>query len=139
MKIREYSPDDLEFILYKMDGRYSKRRENKFELVEKTDSFYCFVAEDNSEIKGFIIMEDFADGISHYIFQINVAEKRKGIGRQLVEKVFEEIGTGGHISLCVNTDKGDAIKFYEALGFERSGHTKNYRKGQNKYWYQISL
>jgi len=139
MNVREYKHEDLEFILYEMSGRYSKRREDKFKLVECSTAFYCFVAEENSKIKGFIIMEELGDGISHYMLQVNVAEKRQGIGKALVQKVFDKIGPDGHISLCVNTDNETAIKFYEALGFKRAGYTEGYRKNQNKYWYQIDI
>lgn len=139
MIIRKYQHEDLEFILHKMDNRYSKRREDKFRLVECSKAFYCFVAEDDSLIKGFIIMEELRDNVSHYMVQIDVSEKRKRIGTQLVRCVFEKIGKGGHISLCVNTDNGEAIKFYEAIGFRRSGYTDGYRKNQDKYWYMIDL
>ncbi|MFH0868863.1 MAG: GNAT family N-acetyltransferase [archaeon] len=140
MNIREYKHEDLELVLHQMDGRYSKRREDKFQLVEKCpNAFYCLVAEENSKIRGFIIMEDLGDGISHYMLQVNVAEKRKGIGKSLVKRVFDKIGHGGHVSLCVNTDNEEAIKFYEALGFKRSGYNEGYRKNQNKYWYQIDI
>jgi ribosomal protein S18 acetylase RimI-like enzyme len=138
MDIREYKHEDLEKIL-SMDERPSKRRADKFNLVECSDAFYCYVAEENQKIMGFIIMEDLGDGVSHYMLQINSAEKRKGIGKQLVQRVFEKIGHGGHVSLCVNTDNETAIKFYESLGFKRSGFTEGYRKGQNKFWYQIDL
>ena len=139
MRIREYSSDDLEFILREMDDRCSRRREDKFRLVENLEAFYCYVAEEGSKIKGFIIMEDLGDDASHYMVQINVAEKRKGIGRLLVQEIFDRIGSGRHISLCVNMDNGEAIQFYEALGFTKSGYTLGYRKGQDKYWYQIDL
>ncbi len=139
MHIREYRHEDLESILYSMDGRYSRRREDKFRLVENSDAFYCYVAENDSHVVGFVIMEDLGDGVSHYMAQINVGKKRNGIGRSLVQKVFDRISSGGYISLCVNTDNEEAIKFYEALGFKRSGYTKGYRKGQDKFWYQIDL
>ena len=139
MNIREYKHDDLEFILHKMSENYSKRREDKFKLVEHSDAFYCYVAEKDSKIVGFVIMEDLRDGVSYYMSQINVAEKRQGIGRALVQKVFDKIGRGGRINLCVNTDNETAIKFYEAMGFKKSGYTEGYRKNQNKYWYQINI
>ncbi len=140
--IRKYRPKDFKKVL-KMGGRSSKRRAKKFELVGH-GLYYCYIAEDGSDILGFIIMEDWSDeGLndikSHYMVQINVAEKRKGIGRKLVEMAFEKIGPGGHVSLCVNADNRVAIKFYKSLGFRRSGFTRNYRKGQNKRWYEKDL
>ncbi len=138
MNIRNYQSSDLEAILYTMDGRYSKRREDKFRLVESSNAFYCYVAEENAVV-GFIIMEDLGDTVSHYMVQVNVAEKRKGIGRMLVQAVFDRVGVGGHISLCVNTNNAEAINFYEAMGFTRSGYTEGYRKGQDKFWYRKEL
>jgi ribosomal protein S18 acetylase RimI-like enzyme len=138
MNIREYRRQiDLEEVL-NFDGRLSKRRADKFALVECSDAFYCYVAEEGEQIRGFVIMEDLGDNISHYMVQINSADKRKGIGRALAQKVFERIGNG-HLSLCVNTDNEVAIKFYESLGFKKSGFTQNYRKGQDKFWYEIDV
>ena len=122
-----------------MNGKNSKRRGDKFKLVECSDAFTCFVAEDDSKIRGFVIIEDLGDGVSFYIVQINVTERRTGIGRELIQKVFEFVGEGGHISLCVNTDNDASIKFFEAMGLQGSGHAEGYRKNQNKYWYQIDL
>ncbi len=139
LRIREYQHEDLEKAL-NMDGRPSERRKHKFALVESIESFYCYVAVlTDEEILGFVIMEDFRDGASHYMVQINSAQKRKGIGRQLTQKVFDRVGVGGHISLCVNTDNQEAIDFYEAMKFTRSGFTDGYRKNQHKYWYQKDL
>lgn len=139
VKVREYKSEDLQHILHEMDGKYSKRREDRFRLVECSDAFSCYVAEENSKIRGFVIVEDLGDGNSNYIVQINVGEKREGIGRELMRKVFDAVGKGGHISLCVNTDNEDSIKFFEALGFKRSGYTEGYRKNQDKHWYQLDL
>lgn len=136
--IRKYQPEDLENVV-SMDGRPSKRRKDQLKKVECLEAFYAFIVEQSGKIMGFIIMEDLGDNVSHYMLQINVAKKRSGIGKQLVRKVFTEIGVGGHVSLCVNTDNESAIKFYESLGFKKSGFTEGYRKNQNKYWYQIDL
>ena len=137
--VREYRQEDFERTL-NLDDRPSKRRAARLKMVGH-GFFYCYVAEWGRDILGFVIMENLGEAYAknHYMVQINVAEKRRGFGRSLVKKVFEEIGSGGHISLCVNTDNHVAINFYEALGFVRSGFTEGYRKDQNKYWYQIDL
>ena len=139
LHVRPYSIHDFHALL-NVDGRPSKRRENKLNLVEALGSFWCMVAQ-ISKLEGFIIMEDLGDEDkkSHYMVQINVAERRRGTGRCLVVRVFEEIGPGGHVSLCVNQDNDEAQSFYEAMGFEISGVTYGYRKSQDKFWYAIDL
>jgi ribosomal protein S18 acetylase RimI-like enzyme len=122
-----------------LDGRASKRREQKLKMLELKDVFYGYVAISGGDVLGFIIMEDMGDGKSHYMVQINVKEKRRGVGRALVREVFSRIGSGGHVSLCVNTDNEAAIRFYESFGFCRSGYTEDYKKGQNKFWYAMDL
>jgi ribosomal protein S18 acetylase RimI-like enzyme len=139
VEVRKYESEDLQSILHEMNGKSPRRRRDKFKLVECSDAFFCYVAEEDTKIKGFVIVEDLGDSISYYLVQINVAEKRKGIGRELIQKVFQTVGEGGHISLCINMDNEDSIKFFEAMGFRRSGHTEGYRKNQDKYWYQIDL
>lgn len=138
MIVREYRHEDLEQAL-NVDGRCPRRRVDKFRVLECSDAFYCYVAEDDRKMVGFIIMEDLGDDVSHYMVQVNVARKRHGIGSTLVQRVSEHIGPDGHISLNVNTDNEEAIAFYEALGFRRSGFTRGYRKGQDKYWFQLDL
>ncbi len=142
--VRKYQRGDRERLLQMDEKPPSKRRAQKIRAVECLDEFYAYVAEQKEKaeqkkkVMGFIIMKKL-DDISHYMVQINVKERRKGIGRRLVQEVFGAIGTGGHISLCVNTDNVVAIAFYESLGFKKSGYTEGYRKNQNKYWYQIDL
>lgn len=142
--IRPYRESDFGSAL-DLDGRGKchKRRAANLTLISPNvdNGFYGYVAEDEyGDIVGFVVMEDLREeGNNHYMRQINASEKRRGIGRALVEKVFEVIGTDGHISLGVNTDNTEAISFYEALGFQRCGETKGYRRGQDKYWYKKLL
>lgn len=137
MIIREYHPADGTAVL-EFDGRSSERRRAKFRLVERChESFYSYVAEKDGKICGFVIMEDLGDG-NHYMLQINTFPKHKGTGTKLASKVFERVGMG-HVSLCVNTNNPSAIAFYEYLGFIRSGESKNYRRGQDKFWYSLDL
>ncbi|OGZ70296.1 MAG: hypothetical protein A3F47_01680 [Candidatus Staskawiczbacteria bacterium RIFCSPHIGHO2_12_FULL_38_11] len=139
LQIRWCRPDDFE-CLTDFDDHFSQRRADKLRAVRYVHSFTCFVADDEGEIVGFMIMENLHDN-SHYMSQINVKKslQRQGVGTQLVRKVFEIIGAGGHISLCVNTDNYPAIKFYESLGFMVCGFTAGYRRGQDKLWYQIDV
>jgi ribosomal protein S18 acetylase RimI-like enzyme len=135
VKIREFKHEDLEQIL-NFNGKFSKRRQDKFQRVELLDSYYAFVAEKDKDIVGFIVMEDLADDSTHHMIQIDVADdyKRKGIGTLLVNHVFEYLA-GKRITLNVNTDNFPAINFYKSVGFEECGSCSHYRENQNKLWY----
>jgi ribosomal protein S18 acetylase RimI-like enzyme len=136
MIIREYNPDDFQSIISDIPSSYLQRRKDQLKMVENCEPFFCYVAVDEEKIIGFVIFEDLGDGKSYYIVQISVAGKRKGIGTQLMNKVFKKIGKGSQVSLNVNTTNEAAIAFYKKLGFQKSGETKDYRKGEDKYWYQ---
>ena len=138
MFIRPYVKSDFEKVL-NFDGRASQIREYKLKRLELPEIYYGFVAKDDEEVVGFIIMEDRGDGVSHYMVQVNAKAKRQKIGTLLVIRAFEKIGAGGHVSLCVNTDNEVAIRFYESLGFKWAGYCRGYKKNQNKFWYEIDI
>ena len=135
MVIRPYKKDDFLKVL-NFDNNPSNRRQAKLKSLD-LDTYYCYVAEDAGNIYGFVFMEDLFDG-NHYMVQINTNPKRCHLGTILVHNVFKHIGIG-HINLCVNIDNLPAIAFYESLGFHRSGYTANYRKGQDKFWYNKEI
>ena len=134
--IRKYEPEDFESVL-NFDGTPSKRREQKLKMLELKDIFCGYVAESSKEIVGFIIMQDMGDNKSQQVMQINVKEKRKGIGRSLMAETFSKLGNGKHIILAVRIENTEAIKFYEAMGFKKSGHTEGYKKDKDYFWYSI--
>ncbi len=138
--IRRFRPDDAEGLL-DFDSRPSPRREQKLKAVRYLSSYSCFVAEDDGELLGLIIVRSLMEHNSHEVVQINVKEVdwRCGIGTELMKAAFDAIGPGGHVSLCVNTDNRCAQRFYESLGFKLSGFTRDYRKGQDKLWYAKAL
>lgn len=139
MIIREYKTSDFQSIMSDIPSSYSERRKDQLRIVENCKSYFCYIAEDEGKINGFIIFEDMGDNKSFYIVQISVAEKRKGSGSRLMNKVFEKVGKGSQISLNVNTTNEAAIEFYKKLGFKKSGETKDYKKGEDKYWFKINL
>jgi len=138
MIIREYQPSDADYIIKNIPSKYPKKRAEQLKIVENCQSYNCFVAEEGV-IKGFVIFQDLGDKQSYYIVQITVAELKKGIGTKLMKQVFAAVGQGGQVSLNVNTTNSAAIVFYEKLGFEKSGETKDYIKGEDKYWYKKVL
>ena len=136
--VRPYESKDFHAVL-NFDGRPSKRRQQKLRMLELPDVFYGYVAEDEDGIIGFIVMQDMGDEATHQVMQINAKEKRKGIGRRLMKEVFHRQGRGKHITLAVLTDNLNAIAFYEALGFQKSGHTREYKKGKDYFWYCMDV
>ena len=59
---------------------------------------------------------------------VNPRHRRLGIGRALMEVAEDEARRKrtGEVRLEVNTKNGDAISFYEALGYERLGRLPRY-------------
>jgi len=56
------------------------------------------------------------------------SHRRRGVGRLLLDKVFAWAGRRGARNLCllVTSNNRAAIRFYECLGFSRTGRTEPY-------------
>lgn len=134
--VREYRLEDFP-AAFCVGGPGSGRRAAQLRKLKCSPPFYGFVAEAEGKIVGFVVMEDLGND-SHYVVQINSFPKRKRIGANLMRRVFAHV-PGAHISLCVNTDNVDAHAFYRFLGFRRCGYTADYRRGGDKFWYNIDL
>lgn len=132
LKVRCFQESDFESLL-NIDGKPSGRRKHKLQLVAKMGNVHCLVAECRGKPIGFVMYEDLGDN-SYYLIQINAEPRRQKIGSFLMTNLFKEIKES-HLSLCVNCINHSAISFYEKLGFVWAGFTRNYRDGQDKFWY----
>jgi len=67
------------------------------------------------------------------------SHRRRGVGRLLLDKVFAWAGRRGARSLCllVTSNNSAAIRFYECLGFSRTGRTEPYPNDPSVLEYQM--
>lgn len=139
--VRRYRKEDREAVLREVPSHNPEVRVNHLQMAENCDMYLCYVSEGKNGINGFALVRNLGDGVSFYLDQITVKTdgRRKSVGTNIMKKIFEELGKGKRMSLCVNTDNEDAIEFYKSLDFDKTGYTKGYRRGQDKFWYAIDL
>ena len=90
-------------------------------------NYICLVAEDNSKILGIILAEikdqiwlEQSKTIMIHNFGVAKEAQRKGIGKKLMEAIYNECQIWGvqEIKLGVFNKNISAYKFYENFGFE---------------------
>ena len=87
---------------------------------------YSFVAEENSEIKGFLFANLVDAWYGTYInvtmMGVTKSARGKGIGTKLLELAVNSVKKGGFekIELTVLLDNNPAINVYEKLGFKKT-------------------
>lgn len=109
-----------------------KTKEQKAHLVSKRSEFainintgYCFVAENNREIVGFILAHEtlpFHGTLFIRYIGINPAYQGKGIGLLLFKRVVEK-AKENNISIIqslINTDNPPSVKLHRKAGFKIS-------------------
>lgn len=72
-------------------------------------------------VVGFAVDESGQSGEVHTFF-VDPDKKRKGIGKQLWQKIVERANNSGIYNLHVDADP-EAVPFYRSLGFEITGET----------------
>jgi ribosomal-protein-alanine N-acetyltransferase len=91
-----------------------------------------YVARDRPALSGFAIM-DFGDERAHLVLlAVQPVQRRRGIGRRLVEWLLESAITAGMASvhLELRADNEAARRFYRALGFSETVLMPRYYNGR---------
>jgi ribosomal-protein-alanine N-acetyltransferase len=57
---------------------------------------------------------------------VNPTNRREGIARRMLERLFDEAGAEARYTLEVRTSNHGAIAMYERFGFQRAGHRRRY-------------
>jgi len=124
VNIRKCEKDDISKII--------KIEKESFEHPYKDEIFYYFlknenffVAEFKDDVIGYI-MADIREG-QGLIISVAVApdQRRKGIGRKLMEKVIDNMNTDT-VKLTLRTHNINAFRFYNRLGFHVKGFIRDY-------------
>jgi len=91
-----------------------------------------YVARERPALSGFAIM-DFGDERAHLVLlAVQPAQRRRGIGRRLVDWLLESAVTAGMASvhLELRADNEAARRFYRALGFSETVLMPRYYNGR---------
>ncbi|MFH0897013.1 MAG: ribosomal protein S18-alanine N-acetyltransferase [Candidatus Bathyarchaeota archaeon] len=129
IRVREATSKDLETV-YVIDKQSFKDPYPLafIEFLYNADRKTFLVAEKDGMVVGYIIASPVKD-LGHIIaIAINPSERRKNIGRTIMNAVLEILQSIGvtSVRLEVRLSNIEAQKFYETIGFDRSYTIDNY-------------
>ena len=129
--LRTYQPGDFE-AMYAMDTecfapefRFSRRAMRGF---AEAPGAVTVLAEAGGQLLGFCVVQ--MEGHVGYVVTLDVAAawQRRGLARSIMADVEARVrkagGTG--VALHVFTGNVGAIRFYESIGYERTGMTEGF-------------
>ena len=95
----------------------------KKEIADNLDTVHTFVFKnDKNKIVGFCKALKFADYGEIDAMYVIPELKGKGLGKKLMEKAFEWLGSELKIRLVVVKYNSRAIEFYKKMGFKETGN-----------------
>ena len=127
--LSEYTADWMAFYDPASIERSLRRRET---VVLAASGRQTYVARERPALSGFAIM-DFGDERAHLVLlAVQPTQRRRGIGRRLMEWLLESAVTAGMASvhLELRADNEAARRFYRALGFSETLLMPKYYNGR---------
>jgi ribosomal-protein-alanine N-acetyltransferase len=97
-----------------------------FVLELSKPSGICLAIADGGHLAGYLVCSRYADVWHLMNVAVTPEQRRRGIARRLLERLFEEAGPSARYTLEVRTSNHGAIAMYEQLGFRRAGHRRRY-------------
>jgi diaminobutyrate acetyltransferase len=125
MKIRKATQDDF-LKIHKFTAEcppLENYPEHVYKIILRYFGDYCFIAEDNGKIIGFV-MGIVPQSISHTYFLwdigIDSSYQRQGIGTALLKEIENELEKLGFIRIEVTIDpvNTSSQKFFEEMGYK---------------------
>lgn len=145
MEVRQAKKEDLKGLIevykevFTVHNIFTKGEEEilkYWETVKAEPDDFIVAVEDGKVVGGcLVLMRSFQGHTIARIKHLAVAEnhQKKGVGKALIEKAEEIIGTA-KIEIHVAESEKEAIAFYEKLGYKQEGVLSNhFRKGENCY------
>ena len=86
----------------------------------------CLAISDGDGLTGYLVCSRYADVWHLMNIAVMPEQRRRGIARRLLERLFEDAGPNARYTLEVRTSNDGAIAMYEQLGFRRAGHRRRY-------------
>ena len=131
MIVRAYKEHDITYV-----NSLGLQLHNNFKF--NLDSFSnCLVCEIEDKILGFVTYSIIYERAEIIDIIVNENYRKTGCGLALINNIINEclIKNVYNITLEVNEDNSNAIKFYEKLGFNKVAVRRNYYDKGNKNAY----
>jgi ribosomal-protein-alanine N-acetyltransferase len=151
IELRRYRADDLEAI-FRLDElcfseqfRFDRDSMRAFAQSQNAETIVAEGVE--GEVVGFVIahMELRAEVVQAYVVTLDVAERcrGKGLAKRLMQEAETRVAAEGaeRMELHVFTGNERAIRFYERLGYVRSGLSRRFygKAGLDAFQYRKDL
>jgi ribosomal protein S18 acetylase RimI-like enzyme len=95
---------------------------------------HCWLAADNDEVLGFILLGDFLGQGFVPLLLVAAADRRRGIGTRLLRKAERQCSQPKLFVSC-NRSNLPAQELFESCGFEASGQVANLEEGDDELFY----
>jgi [ribosomal protein S18]-alanine N-acetyltransferase len=98
-----------------------------FVLELSKPSGICLAAEDErGSLIGYLVCARY-DEVWHLMnVAVHPEHRRRGIARDLIERLFDEAGADARFTLEVRVSNAPAIEMYERFGFRHAGRRRRY-------------
>ena len=129
--IRPARAEDLDRIAVLEDAAFEDswpRELLNYELTHSRTFLFVASRDDDAPLPGYVLFHYVAGEAELLRLAVEPAERRQGLGRQLVERGVERLRHES-IKTCfleVRKDNEPAIQLYNAMGFKRVGRRRGY-------------
>ena len=98
-----------------------------FVLELSKPSGICLAAEDDrGSLIGYLVCARY-DEVWHLMnVAVHPERRRRGVARELIERMFQQAGSGARFTLEVRVSNAPAIEMYERFGFRHAGRRRRY-------------
>jgi ribosomal-protein-alanine N-acetyltransferase len=97
-----------------------------FVLELSKPSGICLAAEDENGLVGYLVCSRYEQVWHLMNVAVSPEHRRRGVATELIERLFEEAGTGSRFTLEVRISNIGAIAMYERFGFRSAGRRRRY-------------
>ena len=97
-----------------------------FVLELSKPSGICLAAEREGRLVGYLVCSRYDDVWHLMNVAVDPAHRRQGIATELIERMFEQAGSGSRCTLEVRVSNQVAIEMYERFGFRPAGRRRRY-------------
>jgi ribosomal-protein-alanine N-acetyltransferase len=142
LNVRRARPEDLEGVIKVERASFDEPYTPSYlEMLMRFGQGTFLVTEAGGDVVGYAVATS-RGRIGHVIsIAVTQGERRKGVGRCLIEGMMRELREGGASKVILEVKRGNpAINFYTHLGFRRAGILpRYYEDGSDAISMELSL